>query len=82
LPDYLIGKPPTAELTEGQTDEDELGGLYEEMDQILKLWLEENMEVDQIVSKGFDEKLVRKIIDRVEKNKHKTDPTPIIRVNL
>ena len=36
VPDVIVDKPPSADLWEGQTDEDELGFTYEEADQLLQ----------------------------------------------
>lgn len=37
IPSEIIYKPPSAGLWDGQTDEDELGSTYEEIDRILKM---------------------------------------------
>lgn len=77
IPDEIINKKPTAELTPGQTDEEELGASYHELDQILKKY---TMGVEGLLERGMHPGLVHGIIRRIEQNKHKTTPAPIIKV--
>ena len=65
LPEVFYTKAPTAELCQGQTDEEEIGSSYEVIDRILQ-----NMENNQQQTDDF--KIVEKILNRVQKNKHKT----------
>jgi len=51
IPEKIINKVPTAELYHGQTDEDELGVTYEEIDKILKLYVNGNSMLN-IIEKG------------------------------
>ena len=78
IPDKFVTKIPTAELYHGQTDEGELGILYDEIDKILRLYLE-GKGVDDIVSKGFDRKNVEGIFERIKKNEHKRNMPPAIK---
>ena len=70
IPDKIINKTPTAELYHGQTDEEELGVSYDELDKILKLHVD-GKNVKEIVDKGFDRKTVENVIGRVKANEHK-----------
>ena len=77
LPEKIITKTPTAELYHGQTDEEELGATYEEIDKILKLYVDGNSKLN-IIEKGFEEEKVEKIFSRIEANKHKLEvPTTL-----
>lgn len=73
VPDKIIKKPPSAGMWQGQTDEKEFGFSYEAADQILFLYHEKKYSSSQIVNKGFDKKIVKKVLERVEDNdfKHK-----------
>ncbi|MFC1615684.1 NAD+ synthase [Patescibacteria group bacterium] len=79
LPNELIIKAPSAELYSGQTDEEELGMPYKEIDTILKQ-IETGLTKDDIVSKGLNPNSVHKIFRLIEINKHKNMPAPIIEV--
>ncbi len=77
LPREIIEKPPSAELFAGQTDETDLGAGYSELDPILKR-LELGME--NLIERGINAALVHRVFNRIEKNKHKTVPPPIIKI--
>ncbi len=73
IPDSIIRKKPSAELTVGQTDEAELGATYHKLDSILKKVIK-----DEKLNKK--DNLIKKTLQRIEKNRHKSEPTPIIEV--
>lgn len=77
LPDEIIQKKPTAELASGQTDEQELGASYHELDQILKKY---TMGIEGLLERGMHPGLVHGVIRRIGQNKHKTSPAPVIKV--
>lgn len=52
VPDEIVEKPATADLIEGQTDEDDLGISYPQADLIL-YWLVSGLSPDEIVERGF-----------------------------
>lgn len=68
IPQKIVDKVPSAELAIGQTDEDELGASYEEIDRILS-WVEKGKKPETILEKS--------ILKRVRLNKHKRE-TPFI----
>ena len=47
LPQSILDKAPSADLWEGQTDEEELGFRYEDVDQVLYLLVDERYVVDE-----------------------------------
>lgn len=53
IPAPLIEKSPSADLWEGQSDEEDLGFSYESVDQLLYMMLEERMERDAILATGI-----------------------------
>lgn len=79
LPDELIQKSPSAELYSGQTDEEELGMTYKELDTILQQ-IEKGLTKDDIISKGLNPNSVHKVFRLIEINHHKNMPAPIIEV--
>ncbi len=60
IPPNIITKPPSAELREDQRDDDSLPP-YEVLDDILQGLVEREMSVADIVGKGHDEQMVKKI---------------------
>jgi NAD+ synthase (glutamine-hydrolysing) len=75
IPQRVFIKPPSAELRENQTDQDKLPP-YEILDQILELYVEEDMSVEEIVNLGFEEKTVREVAKMVNVNEYKRRQTP------
>ena len=71
IQENIIKKPPSAGLSEGQTDEGELGLTYDILDRIL-LGIELKMAPEDIAGKvGVDESEVTRIHNLVNKNVHK-----------
>lgn len=60
MPDRIITKPPSAELREDQKDEDSLPA-YEVLDDILRGLVDHDEDVDDIIARGHDEAVVRRI---------------------
>ncbi len=77
LPDEFLKKTPTAELYQGQSDEEELGMTYKEIDPILK-HMEENVSKEEIISKGINPNSVLKIFRLADINRHKLLPPYIV----
>lgn len=72
IPWNTIEKPPSAELKPGQVDQDTLPP-YEILDEILRLYVEENLSARDIVAHGFEEKTVRWVQRRVDLNEYKRE---------
>jgi NAD+ synthase (glutamine-hydrolysing) len=72
IPRSTIEKPPSAELKPDQKDQDTLPP-YEILDQILQLYVEENLSARDIIARGFDEKTVRWVQRRVDLNEYKRE---------
>ncbi|HKS21741.1 MAG TPA: NAD+ synthase [Thermoanaerobaculia bacterium] len=81
IPQSSITKPPSAELRPNQTDQDSLPP-YDTLDAILKLYIEEWKELDEIAAAGFDRELVARILKLVDTNEFKRmQAAPTIRVS-
>jgi len=81
IPKEIIRKPPSAELSPGQKDQDILPP-YKLLDKILKMYLEENKEFDEISAVIGDKKLVHKILRMVDINEFKRkQAAPALRVS-
>lgn len=65
VPAAIVDKPPSADLFEGQTDEDELGFTYAQADRLLYAMVDERMGEDELVERGFELAFVRRIARRI-----------------
>ncbi|MDO5557306.1 MAG: NAD(+) synthase [Clostridia bacterium] len=65
VPESIINKKPSAGLWEGQTDEDELGMGYDQIDRFIIDGTSGNIGVDEVIKK------------RIEMSKHKINPVSI-----
>ncbi|GAB3419973.1 NAD+ synthase [Haloparvum alkalitolerans] len=75
----IVGKTPTAELWEGQTDEGELGESYETIDRILRAIVDRGLSVPETAERtDIDEATVREFADMWRGSAHKraAPPTP------
>jgi NAD+ synthase (glutamine-hydrolysing) len=70
IPQSTIDKPPSAELRPNQKDSDSLPP-YEILDEILALYVESDQGVAEIVERGFDSDLVRRVAGMVDRNEYK-----------
>jgi NAD+ synthase (glutamine-hydrolysing) len=76
IPESSLTKPPSAELRPNQTDQDSLPP-YEALDAIIKCYVEEIKSVAEIVKEtGYDEKLVRGIVRKIDLNEYKRKQAP------
>lgn len=70
IPEYIITRPPSAELREDQKDSDSLPP-YEVLDAILDFYVEQDLSIESIIAEGFDEATVRRIAWLVDLNEYK-----------
>ena len=70
IPERVITRPPSAELRPDQQDQDSLPP-YDVLDAILYAYIEEDMSQDDIIAKGFDAEVVKKVIRLVDFNEYK-----------
>lgn len=81
IPQVIIDKIPSAELSPNQTDQDLLPP-YELLDKILKMYLEENKEFNEISEVIGDKELVKKILKLVDANEFKRNQAaPALKVS-
>lgn len=73
VPQEIIDKPPRAGLWNNQTDEDEIGMTYELLDKILYRFIEKDNDANSIADElDIEVDDVNDIINRVNRNKHKS----------
>ncbi len=70
IPVNTITKPPSAELSPDQKDEDSLPP-YPILDEILELYVEKGLSSAEIVESGHDTDVVRDVIRKVDLNEYK-----------
>jgi len=75
IPQRVIDRPPSAELRPDQKDSDSLPP-YEVLDAILEAFIEEDLSVDEIVSRGFERATVARVLDLVKRNEYKRRQAP------
>ncbi|MEW6146061.1 MAG: NAD+ synthase [Thermodesulfobacteriota bacterium] len=75
IPAAILTKPPSAELRPGQLDTDSLPP-YEILDPILKAYVEDDLSIEDIVSLGFSEPVVKKVTRMVDTNEYKRRQAP------
>tara|TARA_B100000959_G_scaffold128313_1_gene134664 strand:+ start:9085 stop:9903 length:819 start_codon:yes stop_codon:yes gene_type:complete len=77
VPQEIVDRPPSADLWEGQTDEEELGFSYEEVDSLLHLQVDRRYSFDHLLEAGFQKSFIEAISKRVRNNQYKRRP-PVI----
>ena len=70
IPRAIIDKAPSAELRPDQKDQDSLPP-YEVLDAVLDAYIVERLGHDEIVARGFDPALVRRVLRMVDINEYK-----------
>jgi NAD+ synthase len=77
VPEEIIDKPPSADLWEGQTDEEELGYSYDEIDQLLHYMVDLRYSDDLLKNLGYSEITIADIRGKIKRYQFKRRP-PVI----
>ena len=81
IPQNIIDKAPSAELKPNQTDQDTLPP-YDLLDKILRMYLEENKEYNEIKKIIGEEAIVKRVLKMVDLNEFKRNQAaPALRVS-
>ena len=78
LPESVITKKPTADLWEGQTDEEEMGITYAELDEILYQLLDEKRSEKELIS-TFGEVKILKVNRMIQLSEFKRNMPPMLK---
>ena len=81
VPASIVDKPPSADLWIGQTDEDELGFTYAEVDQLLYLLIDQRFQPEECIAEGFSANFVNAVVKRVQQNHFKRILPPIAKLS-
>jgi NAD+ synthase len=71
VPQEIIEKVPTADLWQGQTDEEELGFQYVEVDRLLNFMIDKKLGKEELIREGFAEDLIERVMERVRSSEYK-----------
>ena len=71
LPQRVVDKPPSADLWEGQSDEQELGFQYAVVDMLLYHMVDERRTRDELRALGFDDEFIDLVGRRLRDNQYK-----------
>ena len=78
IDDKFIKKQPSAGLWEGHTDEDEIGMSYTQIDEILRLMVDQDKTVEEITGSGIDRDKVERIEKMYQSSEHKRSMSQIL----
>ena len=76
IPERIIDRPPSAELAPDQQDSDSLPD-YEVLDRIIELYVEQDMSRKEIVSEGFEDAVVKRVIRLIDVSEYKRRQAPL-----
>jgi len=77
IPEIIINKNPTADLWEGQTDEDEMGISYSLLDKILYNLMEEKKDAEELIEMGFSSEKIKKVLQMIKRSEFKRKMPPV-----
>jgi len=72
VPASVINKPPSAGFWKGQTDENELGFKYKDIDMLLYYLIDKKYTMSQLLKKGFDVNFICSIKEKIKNNTFKS----------
>src|SRR4030066_2325417 len=75
IPERVLTRPPSAELAPDQKDSDALPA-YEVLDPILRMYVEEDQSVPGMVTAGYPEEVVLRVVSLVDRSEDKRGPGP------
>ncbi|HET7729959.1 MAG TPA: NAD+ synthase [Usitatibacter sp.] len=75
IPQRVLDRPPSAELSPGQTDQDTLPP-YEVLDAVVERYMERDMTPEQIAGVGYDMAAVRHVVRLIQMNEYKRRQAP------
>jgi NAD+ synthase len=82
VPERILSKAPSADLWPGQTDEDELGAGYKDLDRILYALVDRRWTQDRCVRAGLEASLVERVARTVARMEYKRQLAPAAKVSL
>ena len=80
VPDAILDKAPSADLWPGQTDEQEIGLRYEELDRLLYWMVDRRHSTAQLAAKGFDGASVERVQRMIATSEFKRQAPPVAKL--
>ena len=80
VPEAIIRKAPSADLWPGQTDEQEAGFTYHELDRLLFWRIDKRRSVEEMAAMGFDAATVKRVDRMVAASEFKRQVPPIAKL--
>jgi NAD+ synthase len=80
VPEAVLYKLPTADLWAGQTDEQELGLPYDQLDRLLYWMVDRRFTDDQLIEKGFDVTQIQRIQRQIARSEFKRQVPPVAKL--
>ena len=71
VPEPVVTKQPSADLWAGQTDEQELGFSYQEVDELLYLLVDQRYSREELLAEGFQADFIDQIARRIMNSQYK-----------
>jgi len=71
VPDPILHKAPSADLWPDQSDEEDLGFTYTDVDRLLALLIDDRVTREGVVARGFDEAMVERVWKLVVRSQFK-----------
>ncbi len=81
IPAEVIQKPPSADLWSGQTDEEEIGYTYDQMDRLLYHLIDLRYSEEMLVELGFTPEMIHDIQRRIRTSQFKRRPPIIAKIS-
>ena len=76
IPQRIIDRPPTAELSEDQKDSDSLPD-YDVLDRIIEMYVEQDESKAMIIEQGFKKEIVERVIKLIDFSEYKRRQAPL-----
>jgi NAD+ synthase len=80
VPQQILFKPPSADLWQGQTDEQEIGLRYEDLDRLLYWMVDRRYTREQLTEIGFDSKQIERVQTLIAKTEFKRQTPPVAKL--
>ena len=71
IPESILNKKPSADLWKGQTDEEQLGFSYYEVDHLLYYMVDRRYTSKELLEDGFDEDFISKVRNMIQSSQFK-----------
>jgi NAD+ synthase len=81
IPEQIQKKTPTAGLWVGQTDEEELGLTYEEVDRLLHQMVDKRQTAEDAIALGFEKGMVERAVSLIKNSEFKRKLPPIAKLS-